>query len=527
MPLNPSLPHVAVVGCGYWGVNLVRNFYELGALKAVCDSNPQTLLKIEQSYPGVETYSSLSELLAQDGLEAVALATPAPLHAAEALEVLKAGLHLMVEKPLTLDISSAMEASELAESKNLILMVDHLLNRHPAVVKIKEMVSEGRLGKICHIYSRRLNLGKLRTEENVIWSFAPHDVALITSILGLKPLFVRAFGGSYLTQGLEDIGELDLRFQGGVTGHIAVSWLNPFKEQKLTVVGLEGALVFEDSAPWPQKLIYYPHSFKWSGLNVTPVKAEAKAIELTPLEPLKEQCHLFLSSVLSGQSPPDSHSQEGLTVLKILMAAERSLKSGQEEKIETINETKDYFAHPTAIIDPGVTIGRGVKIWHFSHILSGSNLGPDSNLGQNVVVGPKVKIGRGCKIQNNVSLYEGVELEDEVFCGPSMVFTNVNNPRAFIGRMGEKRSTLVGRGATIGANATVVCGHNVGKYAFIGAGATLTTNAPDHALMVGVPAKRVGWVCRCAVKLDSDLKCPACFLTYRQGPSGLELIESD
>jgi UDP-2-acetamido-3-amino-2,3-dideoxy-glucuronate N-acetyltransferase len=326
-----------------------------------------------------------------------------------------------------------------------------------------------------------------------------------------------------LTKGSEDVGEIDLLFPGGVTGHISVSWLNPFKEQRLVVVGLKGSAVFEDSAPWPQKLTFYPHQIQWRGLDPLPVKAPGETVDLEPIEPLKEQCRLFLSSALSGQSPPDSDGREGLSVLRVLMAADRSLKTGLPQDPSAPGAGGDFFVHPTAVIDPGVAIGRGTKIWHFSHVLGGSVIGENCNLGQNVVVGPGVKIGRGCKIQNNVSVYQGVELEDEVFCGPSMVFTNVNNPRAFIGRMGESRDTLVGRGASIGANATVVCGHRVGRYAFIGAGAVVTSNVPDHALMTGVPAKRVGWVCRCAEKLDSAFKCPACGLSYRAGQTGLEL----
>lgn len=172
---------------------------------------------------------------------------------------------------------------------------------------------------------------------------------------------------------------------------------------------------------------------------------------------------------------------------------------------------RDHMSiHPTACIDEGAVIGEGTRIWHFSHILRGSRIGRDCTIGQNVVVGPDVSIGNGCKIQNNVSVYAGVTLEDCVFCGPSMVFTNVWNPRAHIRRMDEARPTLVKIGASLGANCTIVCGVTIGRYALVGAGGVVTRDVPDHALVYGNPARQRGWVCRCGVKLDAALRCPAC-----------------
>lgn len=168
----------------------------------------------------------------------------------------------------------------------------------------------------------------------------------------------------------------------------------------------------------------------------------------------------------------------------------------------------DYFVDPTTIIDPGVLIGSGTKIWHFCHILSGVRVGERCVIGQNVMVGPDVRIGNGCKIQNNVSVYRGVTLEDDVFCGPSAVFTNVMNPRAFIERKDEIRATLVRRGATIGANATIVCGNVIGAYAMVAAGAVVARDVPDFALVAGVPASFRYWVSRSGERLGEDLVCP-------------------
>jgi UDP-2-acetamido-3-amino-2,3-dideoxy-glucuronate N-acetyltransferase len=181
--------------------------------------------------------------------------------------------------------------------------------------------------------------------------------------------------------------------------------------------------------------------------------------------------------------------------------------------------------HPTAVVDPGASIGAGTRVWHFSHVMAGARVGPGCSLGQNVFVGAGVVVGRGCKIQNNVSLYEGVTLEDEVFCGPSMVFTNVVNPRSAVPRKSEFRPTLVRRGATLGANCTILCGHTIGSHAFVAAGAVVTKDVPDHALVVGVPARRVGWMCACGVRLPAKASrgaraCPACGESWREGDGG-------
>lgn len=183
-----------------------------------------------------------------------------------------------------------------------------------------------------------------------------------------------------------------------------------------------------------------------------------------------------------------------------------------------------YFTHASSIIDANVTIGKGTKVWHFSHVLGGSTIGEDCNIGQNVMIGPDVSIGRQCKIQNNVSVYKGVTLEDGVFCGPSMVFTNIYNPRAEIRKMDQVRPTLVKKGATIGANATIVCGTTIGRYAFIGAGAVVNRDVPNHALVVGNPAKQIGWVCACGERLSDDLQCPACERRYESSVGGLRNV---
>ena len=188
----------------------------------------------------------------------------------------------------------------------------------------------------------------------------------------------------------------------------------------------------------------------------------------------------------------------------------------------------DYFAHESSYIDEGAQIGSGTKIWHFCHVMPGAVVGQRCNLGQNVVVMGGARLGNNVKVQNNVSIYEGVVLEDDVFCGPSCVFTNVVNPRSHVSRKSEYQPTLVRRGASIGANATIVCGITLGEYSFIGAGAVVRSDVPDFALMVGVPARRVGWMCRCGVRVhlrDGRATCAVCGTKYREADGVLQLID--
>jgi UDP-2-acetamido-3-amino-2,3-dideoxy-glucuronate N-acetyltransferase len=329
----------------------------------------------------------------------------------------------------------------------------------------------------------------------------------------------------------------NLKFPSGIGAHIFVSWLNPYKEQKLVIVGSGGMLVFDDTQPVEAKLVNYPHTIDWHNGVPVPHKADSTAIDITPAwkEPLQAECEAFLDAMNTGTQPLTS-GEEGLRVLKILELSQQSIEQkeghavipaqdGIREREQITKTHPDVFIHETAVVDEKVQIGPGTKIWHFSHVLADSSVGKECTIGQNVVIGPEVAIGDRCKIQNNVSVYKGVTLEDGVFCGPSMVFTNVFNPRAEIRRMDEVRPTLVRRGATIGANATIVCGVTIGRWAFIGAGAVVTDDVPDHALVVGNPAKQVGWVCECGEKLTKKLTCKACKKTYEKHGKGLKITQ--
>ncbi|WPD22761.1 MAG: Gfo/Idh/MocA family oxidoreductase [Candidatus Electrothrix scaldis] len=496
---------ISVIGSGYWGKNLVRNFYALNALHSICDSNPDTLALFTKDYPDVASCLSFAEVINDPDVTGIAISTPAVTHATLAKEALLAGKDVYVEKPLCLSEKEGRELNAIAREKGRILMIGHLLWYHPLVLKLKELVDAGELGRIQYIYSNRLNLGKLRREENVLWSFAPHDISVILGLIGEMPTTVCAQGGNFLHQRIADTTVTLLDFPSGTRAHIFVSWLHPFKEQMLVVVGDKQMAVFNDTAPWEEKLQLYPHSVKWEGNIPVADRAEAVQVHVEQEEPLRAECAHFLDCIATRKQPR-TDGEEGLRVLTVLNCCQESLEKGNASLIQVAGREAGFDIHETAQVDDNVQIGEGTKVWHFSHILSGSIIGESCSIGQNVVIGPDVRIGSGCKIQNNVSVYKGVELEDDVFCGPSMVFTNVFNPRSAVSRKKEFRKTLVHKGATIGANATIVCGVEIGESAFIGAGAVVTRDVPAFALMTGNPARQTGWMSRHGEKLGLPLQ---------------------
>jgi UDP-2-acetamido-3-amino-2,3-dideoxy-glucuronate N-acetyltransferase len=507
-------PTIGIIGCGYWGQNLVRNFHQLGALAAVCDVHEPNLEAMRRLYP-VPATNEVDALLDLPNVKAVVIAAPAAKHFELAKKALLRGKDVFVEKPLALDIDEGSELVELARKNSRILMVGHLLHYHPAIGMLQRMVKSGELGRIEYISSSRLNFGKVRTEEDILWSFAPHDISAILHLLGESPVTVAAQGASYLNHPISDVTLTILGFRSGVKAHIFVSWLHPFKEQKLVIVGDRKMAVFDDTAT-EKKLVLYPHRVDWVDRIPVARRAEGEVVTLDAIEPLRAECLHFLECVSSRKSP-QTDGESGLEVLRVLHAASQSIGiHGQPVSFER-KRAPAYYAHPTAVVDEPCEIGNGTKIWHFSHVMKDCKIGANCNLGQNVHVAPGVRIGSNSKIQNNVSLYTGVELEEDVFCGPSMVFTNVLTPRSHVNRKSEYRRTLVKKGASLGANSTIVCGVTIGEYAFVGAGAVVTKDVVPHALVAGIPARRVGWVCECGVRLalsDEVWRCSHCDASY-------------
>lgn len=525
-------PRIAVIGAGYWGKNLVRNFASLNALAAIVDTDAATVAKLAAEHCAVAR--SFDQVLADESIAGVAVAAPAALHYSLANAALERGKHVFVEKPLALDIAEAEALVALAERNDRRLMVGHLLQYHPAFLKLKGLVREGRLGRLRYLYSNRLNLGKIRAEEDILWSFAPHDISMILALVGREPDSVEAVGGYYLHDRIADVTTTHLSFPGGERAHVFVSWLHPFKEQKLVVVGTDAMAVFDDGEPWERKLVLFSHRVGWKDGLPVPQKSDPSPVPLDASEPLRDECQHFLDCIASGETPR-TDGREGLRVLSVLSRAtaalEQQVRAGRGTPPPPVQRAPQHRfphakIHESAYVDEPVEIGENTSIWHFSHVLGRVKIGRGCVIGQNVAIGPDVTIGDRCKIQNNVSLYKGVTLEDGVFCGPSCVFTNVNNPRAEIERKSEFRPTRVRRGTTIGANATIVCGHELGQYSFIAAGAVVTKDVPSFALMAGNPARRIGWMSRAGEKLGPDLVCPRTGKRYRQtGPDHLEEIE--
>jgi UDP-2-acetamido-3-amino-2,3-dideoxy-glucuronate N-acetyltransferase len=515
-------PGVAVVGCGRWGRNLVRNVHALGALRSVVDIDPDAAAAVSEEYgvPAVD----LDTALGDGSVDGVVVAVPVADHVEVAGKVLAAGKHALVEKPLALHAGEAEALCAAAERAARVLMVGHVLQYHPAFVQLDQLVRRGVLGRLRYAYSNRLNLGRIRRDESTLWSFAPHDVSMLLRLVGSEPDWVQAVGDSYVQPGVADVTTTHLAFPGGQRAHVFVSWLHPVKEHKLVVVGDEAMAVFDDGRPWSTKLRLFRHGVSWREGVPEAVRAEGEPVAVEPGEPLAAECRHFLDCMVTGEAPR-TDGREAVRVLRVLEAAERSLRQAAGSPAPA---RARVFVHDSAYVDEPCQIGEGTAVWHFSHVLAGTRIGRHCTLGQNVMVGPDVTVGDGCKIQNNVSVYRGVTLEDEVFCGPSCVFTNVATPRAGVDRSGEVRPTTVGRGATIGANATVVCGHRIGPWAMVAAGAVVTSDVPAHALVAGVPARRIGWVSHAGERLGDDLVCPRTGRAYvLVGPDRLEPAADD
>jgi UDP-2-acetamido-3-amino-2,3-dideoxy-glucuronate N-acetyltransferase len=321
---NVNSRSIAVAGCGYWGKNLVRNFAELGALHTICDVAPEALQSLSASYADVNTETEFHRVLENKEIKGVAIATPAILHYSMAKETILAGKDVFVEKPLALEVEEGREIVELAGCNGRILLAGHILEYHPAIVRLKEMVDKGELGRIHYIYSNRLNLGRFRTEENILWSFAPHDISIILLLLGEMPREISAHGGNYLNQDIADVTLTTLDFSNGVKAHIFVSWLHPYKEQKLVVVGDRKMAVFAETNP-KDKFLLYSHEIEWIDRKPVPRQKQPEPVSIPSDEPLRLECQDFIDCVHSRRQPKvDGH--KGLHVLEVLSCCQRSLK---------------------------------------------------------------------------------------------------------------------------------------------------------------------------------------------------------
>ena len=314
---------VAVIGCGYWGKNLVRAFSEIGSLAAISDYNTNLAIDLSKKY--TVRQETFDDILINKNIDAVAIATPAATHYELSKSALLAGKDVFVEKPVSLNLDNADDLVNIANQNSKILMVGHLLQYHPGFLKLKEMVSNNELGNLQYIYSNRLNLGKFRKEENILWSFAPHDVSMILNLLQSMPEKVTAIGRSYLQSKIADVTTTHLQFPEGKSAHIYVSWLHPYKEQKLVVIGDKGMAVFDDGKGWDKKLSFYAHKVQWRDDLPIPEPAESECVGIEKAEPLKLEVEHFIESV-SKRKAPRTDGREGKMVLSVLDAAERSME---------------------------------------------------------------------------------------------------------------------------------------------------------------------------------------------------------
>ena len=361
-------------------------------------------------------------------------------------------------------------------------------------MKIKEIISNGKIGKVKNIVANRLNLGIFRTYENVLWSFAPHDISVVLGLCDNKlPKSVLCNGFDHITKDVHDITNSVLKYDDKYV-NINTNWINPYKEQKLSIVGTKGMLLFDDVSK-TNKLTFFPEYVNYLpdlNSNPVPIKNNGINIEVDLSEsPLLKECKHFIDCC-NTRTKPITDGEEGVRVLKVLNYLQKSLTSKKEVKCN--DEKKKYFVHPTAIVDEGAEIGEGTKIWHYSHICKGAKIGKNCNIGQNVYFAGGAKIGNNCKIQNNVSVYAGVEAEDYVFFGPSCVLTNDINPRGMHSKHGSYIKTYLKKGVTLGANCTIVCGNTVGEHALIGSGAVICKDVEPHSIMVGNPGRKIGTI---------------------------------
>jgi UDP-2-acetamido-3-amino-2,3-dideoxy-glucuronate N-acetyltransferase len=323
-PLVDRVPaRICIAGCGHWGKNLVRNFHQLGRLAGLCDVDQKRAEALAAQYPGAHVFPAFEQVLADPDIHAVAIATPAKQHAFMAIAALEAGKDVFVEKPLALTADDGRAMVEAARRQGRLLVVGHLLIHHPAIKVIQQLVRSGELGRIEYMYSNRLAMGKIRQEENALWSFAPHDISIILRLIGQMPIEVTAVGGTYLQPNIADVTVSNLLFERGVRAHIFVSWLHPYKEQRLVIIGNKKMVVFEDSRS-ADKLMLYDKGIDWKNGQFEVTQPKGTPLPFAADEPLRSECGHFVECV-ETRSEPLTPGEDGIRVLEVLEACQRSL----------------------------------------------------------------------------------------------------------------------------------------------------------------------------------------------------------
>jgi UDP-2-acetamido-3-amino-2,3-dideoxy-glucuronate N-acetyltransferase len=474
----------------------------IGSLRSVTCDVPGLPDVLERAFPGIVRHRDLESILSDSGCVAVALDAPAPRLAELAMQCLSSGKSLYLTDPFALSRHQADALVLAAADARLHLMLGAPEPCGPAGNALTELLCTSDLGRLDNLLSIRSG----SCAQGPARSLLGADLCLLLELAG------EHVGTSAGQSGFSGSVAVSLTFVSGLNGHLLQAPRGP-EEHRVTVCAERGTAVLDLQAPAGRALALYTGAGHADNLPLPRGDAE------------NDPCAVFVDAVRQGQNGCRAHPclHEALDLLDSLEGP----GFDDEPHPAPAASSPPYQAHESAVVEPGARIGRGTRIWHFSHILAKARIGRNCNLGQNVMVGPDAVVGDGCKIQNNVSVYPGVTLEDDVFCGPSMVFTNVHNPRAHIPRMHEMRRTRVCKGATLGANCTILCGVNIGPYAFVGAGAVVLEDVPAHTLVVGNPAKPEGYVCSCATRLDRDLHCPSCKKSYRKYGAGLTSCTSE
>jgi len=332
---------IGVIGCGYWGPNLIRDFSEIDEVEitVLCDSSPDTLSRFKKKLPNAKTYTSSDEFFNSKNIDAVVIATPANTHYRLAKQALLGGKHVLVEKPMTYNVSEAEELIDISKKQKRILMVGHTFEFNPAVIRIKELIAKGELGKVYYITSRRLNLGKIREDINALWNLAPHDISILNFITDSMPLKVKAWGGSFLKDSHEDLAFINLVYPNNIIANVHVSWLDPLKVRDTVIVGSKKMVLYDDVDSEARIKIYdkgadkLGHHNTPGGFGEFQIKLRAGDLLVPKIDmtsPLKQECRHFVDCVLNNKAPKTG-GENGLRVVKVLNAAYTSLKNGSKE----------------------------------------------------------------------------------------------------------------------------------------------------------------------------------------------------
>ena len=499
---------VAVVGLGSRGQAAAMAFSAQSALAAVCDIDPTQLTDAEARWPGVRRDPNYLALLQRDEISTIVLGTPIGTRATMAVEALKSGHNVGLLGPIHDEDEARAVASAAYTAKRSIWLLEPA---HPVVPALLDAVPS--LGQLRYLVIEHSSARGGRPSDPRGFSVSATDFALGVMIAGSPPDRVRADGSSVFHVGLADLTSVHVHFAGGLRARFDRSHLHFSPSWRCEITGDDGVLRFDGE---------------------TLVRTTAEGAEILEVPTSDVSWLRLIEPALSTKANDDPKIL--IATATLLRRAHRSLdedrpiEPGMDAPTPKVIDP-DVMIHETAIVEGEVEIGAGTRVWHFSKLLGPLQIGERCSFGQNVVIERHVKIGDNVKIQNNVSVYSGVILEDDVFCGPSMVFTNVGTPRSHFPRRGEYLTTRVQKGASIGANATIVCGHTLGRYCFVGAGAVVTKDVPDYALVYGNPARVRAFSCFCGVTLplsitrDGAEECQCRNCDRRYSRTGLTVVE--